>query len=469
MVMEHSSESDLDGLSSTIAAQLAGFIHDLKFEELPPDAIAATKSLVLDQLACQVIGSTVPWVEPAKRLVWMTRGSSAEATVVGCGMKFLAAEASFANATFGQACELDDTAYASAGHMGAATVPVALAVGEANRIDGRSFILAIVCGFEVMYRLMAAIRPFHSSRGFHSQSIAGPFAGAAVASKIMGLSKEQTLHALSIAGSHACGPVEFDQSGGEVKRVHAGLAARSGVHSALLAQFGLTGPPTIIEGKRGFCNIFATQSDPSRIIDDLGNSLNVANVFFKIHAAVGTIHAAISAFAQLIDEHRFAPSQVARVRVGMAETTMLHGASIRYPTDVVSAQFSLAFSLALVACGYPTDLSSYTNPALWCDYEISRLIDRVEPFVELAAIGEKDHMARVQVTLENGQSFENVEEYRKGTPRNPVTWSELAEKARRLTSGALSEGGAEQLISCVNRLENLDCVADLAQLLAGQA
>ncbi len=49
---------------------------------------------------------------------------------------------------------------------GAATVPVALAVGEKQRSTGKDFLAAVVVGCDVMYRLLAAVRPSSGKRGF---------------------------------------------------------------------------------------------------------------------------------------------------------------------------------------------------------------------------------------------------------------------------------------------------------------
>jgi 2-methylcitrate dehydratase PrpD len=98
------------------------------------------------------------------------------------------------------------------------------------------------------------------------------------------------VNAFGIAGSHSAGSLEYDQSGGEVKRLHAGLAARGGIQSAMLAQYGLTGPETIIEGKRGFCHIFAEQSKPELIVKDLGQTFNIRNAWLKMYPAIATIH-----------------------------------------------------------------------------------------------------------------------------------------------------------------------------------
>ena len=197
----------------TIAETLAKYVVGLKYEDLPKQAIESAKALIVDQLACQLIGSTLPWVEPALKLVQMTEGVKPESTVINYGSRFLVADVAFVNATFGQACELDDSAAGSAGHLGVATIPVALAMGERDHIDGHQFLLAIIAGHEVMYRMLKAVTPHNIARGFHSQSIAGPFAGAVTAGKILGIDEAQMVHAFGIAGSHACGPTEYDQSG----------------------------------------------------------------------------------------------------------------------------------------------------------------------------------------------------------------------------------------------------------------
>ena len=92
---------------------------------------------------------------------------------------------------------------------------------------------------------------------------------AATAGKILRLDLEQLTHALAIAGSHAGGTMEYDQSGGEVKRLHNGMACCGGLRSALLAEIGLTGPPTIFEGERGILKVMSGACDIDPIVKDL--------------------------------------------------------------------------------------------------------------------------------------------------------------------------------------------------------
>lgn len=454
--------------SERIAPILARFVADLTYEDLPTEIVSATKTLVMDQLACQLVGSTMPWVKPALDLVQLSAGAKGESTVVNFGSRVLAGDAAFANATFGQSCELDDSAYGSSGHVGTATIPVAMAMGEREHCNGREFIVATVAGYEVMYRLMAAIRPHHNNRGFHSQSIAGPFAGAATAGKLLKLNADEITHALAIAGSHACGPVEYDQSGGEVKRIHAGLGARGGVHSALLAKFGLTGPPTIIEGKRGFIHIFADQSNPSLITADLGRVFNVQNVIFKVYPTVAIIHTAIAAISRLVEEHNIQPGNVAKIRVGLTHFALMHGAGIGAPTDVLGAQFSLAYSMALAVSKRSNDLPNYINPSLWSDPEIVELIEKVEPYAHPEAVGKRDHLAEVTITLHDGRTCAAVEVHPKGTPQNPAEPQQLISKVRSLAGAVLTDSQTNDLISAVEHLDEIGDVADLAKMLAPQ-
>ena len=220
-----------------VTRELAHFAAGLRYEDIPSEVIEKAKDCILDQIGVELIGSTLECNRIAYRYV-AAMGSRAESTIVNYGTKVLALDAAFVNATFGQGCELDDVGFGSGGHLGAATVPVALALCEKAPVSGREVIASVVAGCDVMYRMLFAVRPSANRRGFHSHGIAGPFAAAAAAGRSLNLSGEDMANAFGIAGSHAAGSTEYDLTGGEVKRIHAGLAARAGIQSAMLAQLG---------------------------------------------------------------------------------------------------------------------------------------------------------------------------------------------------------------------------------------
>ena len=309
-------------------------------------------------------------------------GRARESTVVNYGNKVPTLDAAFVNATFGQGCELDDVGFAAGGHLGAATVPVALAVGEKQRSTGKDFLAAVVVGCDVMYRLLAAVRPSSGKRGFHSHGIGAPFGAMAAAARLLRLNDGQMLHAFGIAGMHSSGTMEYDQTGGEVKRVIAGVAARSGIQSAMLAQLGLTGPPTIIEGKRGFLKVFADQIEPEGITRDLGSDFKIMRIWFKLYPCVATVQGVIYTLTKMIEEHRFGADDVEEIRVGISETSLSHGGAIYEPHDTASAQFSLPFSLAIRLLKNDNDLSLYMDPKLWTDPKVLALAKKVKSYAD---------------------------------------------------------------------------------------
>jgi 2-methylcitrate dehydratase PrpD len=271
------------------------------------------------------------------------------------------------------------------------------------------------------------------------------------------------VHAFGIAGSHSAGPLEYDQSGGEVKRIHAGLAARGGIQSAFLAQYGLTGPATIVEGKRGFCHIFADNSNPDLIVKDLGQTFNVRNAWIKMYPAIATTHTAIAAVSDLTHQYDLAPGEIAEIRVGIAEHSLLHGAAIYQPTDVASAQFSLAFSIALAIAKRSNHLNLYMDPALWNDEEILRLARKVKAYAHAEARGAKRTFASVEIALVDGRTLTAIQEYPKGSPKNPATKEDIHRKFRTLAASVLTQEQIESLAATVETIEELDDISTLTR------
>jgi 2-methylcitrate dehydratase PrpD len=453
-------------METAITAKLAAHAAKVRYEDIPPEVIEKAKDCILDQLGVELIGSTLEWNKIAYRYV-NEMGGRGESTIVNYGAKVPALDAAFVNATFGQGCELDDVGFAAGGHLGAATVPVALALCEKQRATGKDFLAAVVVGCDVMYRLLAAVRPSSGKRGFHSHGIGGPFGAMVTASRLLRLNDSQMLHAFGIAGSHASGTMEYDQSGGEVKRFHAGIAARGGIQAAMLAQLGLTGPTTIIEGKRGFLRVFADQIEPEEITKDLGTDFKIMRVWFKIYPCVATVQGVIHTLAKMIEEHRFGADEVDEIRVGISETSLSHGGAIYEPHDVASAQFSLPFSLALRLLKNGNDLSFYMDRKLWKDPDILALAKRVKTYADPKAVKDQNYNTTMEVRLVSGKSYKKFEAYPPGSPFNMVSRGVLRDKFRKLAHTVSPEARIEKLIAVVDRLESFDDASELVPLLVG--
>lgn len=447
-----------------VTRKLAHYASSLRYEEIPREAIEKARDCILDQVGVELIGSTLDWNKIAYHYV-LEMGGRAESTIVNYGTKVPALDAAFVNATFGQGCELDDVGFGAGGHLSAATVPVSLALCEKTRVSGKDLLASVVAGCDVMYRILLAVRPSAGKRGFHSHGIAGPFGAVVVAGRLLQLGGEEMVHAFGIAGSHSAGSMEYDQSGGEVKRIHAGLAARAGIQSAMLAQLGLTGPPTIIEGKRGFCRVFSDHHDMAVITKDLGRDFKIMRVWFKIHPCVATVQGVIDVVAQLMEQHNIQAEQVEEIRVGISETSLTHGGAIYEPHDVASAQFSLPFSVALRLLKKDNDLSLYMDSNLWKDPEVLALVRKVKSYADPQASGEMNYLTTMEIKLIDGRVVKAREEYPRGCPLNPMTRDELRAKFRRLAGVVLSNSRIEEIIEKVDRLEKLHDVSEVIPLL----
>ena len=67
--------------------------------------------------------------------------------------------------------------------------------------------------------------------------------------------------------------------------------------------------------------------------------------------------------------------------------------------------------------------------------------------------------------MEDGRVFESHVEYPKGDPENPATLKEILEKFHSLTEKVMEEEKRSRIIAEVERLEDMDNITGLADLL----
>lgn len=448
----------------SVAPRIAAWIAGLEPAAIPPEVIDRAKGCVLDQLGCQIVGAGWPHTRPVLDHV-TALGGREEATIVGGG-RTTPIYAAYANGSFGHSMEYDDS-HVLCGHPGAVVIPAALAIAERDRRHGRDLLTAIVAGYQSMALGGGAIHKAARSRGWHPMKMQGPFGSAGAVAKLLGLDAGRTTHALAIAGSEASGTMEYDQSGGEVKRVHAGSASRSGAEAALLAAHGLTGPSTIFEGKRGIFPVFADgfDGDPEALWT---RDFHIRDTMFKLSPAVFTIHGAIQAADALRREHGIAAADIARITADVAEITILHGAGIVHPSDMIGAQFSLAFGVSCIFARGRAGLVDFSDPAAWRDPLIHDLSDRIQVRQAEVAPGASELGGRVTVALRDGRVLTHDQPIPRGHHLNPASFDELLAKFRELLAPHVADGDAQRIVDMVAALDRLDDCSELMALV-GQA
>ena len=452
-----------------LTRHLAEFCTRLKYDTLPTEVVDRAKYFFLDYLGVAVRGSLSDSSQPLYRLA-NSLAAAGRGTVLGRPEKVDFPYAALANGTSAHSLELDDTHQAGSIHLGVSVFSAALAVAEQVGASGKDFLTASVVGFEVAARLAMALKPTqHYGRGFHPTATCGTFGAAVSAARLLSLSEAQLLSAFGIAGSQTAGSMEFLAEGAWTKRFHPGWAAFSGIHAALLAKEGFIGPSTILEGRDGFLKAYGVQPDPRQISEELGQTFQILYTAVKPHACCRYTQAPIDAVLNIVQEHDVKPEHVEQVTIGMLETgipVICEPVARKYrPTNVVEAQFSLPFGVAVALLKRRAGLDEFSE-AMLEDAALVALMSKVgyERDPELEKHYPQEWPAWARVSLTNGQEVCAQVRFPKGDPENPLSWDELGVKYADLVSVVWPDARAAWVCEAVRELED---EADLRNLTQG--
>jgi 2-methylcitrate dehydratase PrpD len=437
----------------TVSQDVARRVAEISFDALPEEVVERAKLLVLDQLGVQLRGARLPHVQPVRELAARSEGR-AEATAVDSSVLVSASQAAWVNGTLGHSAEFDD-AHMAAWHTSSAVVPAAMALAERDDRTGAEVLAAVVAGVQVMGVLGTVAGGGMLSAGWHGSKVLGVFGAAAAAGHVLSLDPARLAHAFGIAASESGGTMEYDRSGGEVKRLHAGSASRAGVEAALLAELGLTGPSTIFEGPRGVFAMFGGVAADTRPEPEQWRRWQILDTIFRFYPAIAATHPPLDALARLRAEHDFGADDVVAVNVGLPQWAVGHGAAITRPTDAISAQFSLAFGLGLQLVTGANRPQDYVDPQRWSDPRILAVADRVTPYAMPIPEGDPGLSARVELRLTDGRRLEAYQAGFHGHPVWPATEADIEEKFRANLDGIRSRPVVDALIEAVREIETL--------------
>ncbi|MDP9079324.1 MAG: MmgE/PrpD family protein [Bacteroidota bacterium] len=420
------------------------------------------KQLILDQLGVQLLGSTLEHVKPVKQLV-ESMYAVPESTITLGNTRTGAPMAAYVNGTFGHSCEYDD-AHALAWHTSSAVVPATLALAEREKASGESVIVAVACGVQVMSLLGSVTGGGMVRSGWHGSKVLGVFGAAAAAGKILNLTEDELINAFGIGGSDAGGTMEYDQTGGEVKRLHAGSASRSGVEAALLAKGGFTGPSTIFEGKRGIFPLFGRTDDMQAFHKAWGH-WHIMDTIFRFYPNVATVHSPLDAVRHLREHHNIDWREIQEIKIGLVDFAMGHGAEITRPTDAISAQFSLAFSVGLQFKTGKNAPQDYFKSTYWSDPDILAIGDLIKPWAMPIPEGDPAFSSHVEIIMRDGSRYERYQRGFRGHPLTPATLHDIKDKFQTNVASLVSAATAGAIIAQINDLENISEIARLTDLL----
>jgi 2-methylcitrate dehydratase PrpD len=360
--------------------------------------------------------------------------------------------AALANGAMTHAFELDNLTKPDSGsHPGATVFTAALAIAQERSASGRELLTAFVAGTEAMIRIGHATKHTNEARGFHAPGTTGPFGAATAAGHLMGFDAARMTNALGIAGSCSSGLLEFAHAGNGamVKRLHMGRAAEGGVLAASLAADGFTGPTSVLEGEYGFLRVFCNDWDVSELTHGLGADYFTLDIMLKRYACHITAHNPVEATLELRNQHKFTAADVVAITIAGNER-MAKTNNIPAPGDMMMAQYSIPFSVALSLYRDPIDPRSFDDSAVH-DRAILDLASRTK-MVTTPGQDRRNLAVNVTIKLKDGSEVSRPVASFKGTPERPLARDELREKFLLLTQRL----GRDKMMPLFDRLQAIE-------------
>jgi 2-methylcitrate dehydratase PrpD len=442
---------------------MTAFIADAEWSSLPQAVKEKASLCLIDDLGAVLAGLAAP-VSRIGAEYAAAQMSGQQATVVATGALASASGAAFANGCAANAVDIDDCGIYTWGHPGAALLPAALAVAEAEHRSGAELLTALVVGYEVAFR---AARCFHHHhRVYRACASWGAVACAAAASHLMHLPLAQIRHALGVA-EYFSPYVPMMRGVAEPSMVKHGIGwgAMTGVAAADLASRGFTGVSSIMQD-----DVYAPW------LADIGQAYLLPHgITWKEYSCCAWAHPALLATSEILAEHEFVADDVERVVVTTFEEAWSLGG--RVPRSSEEAQFSVAWPVAaLIADGEvgPEQVVGRIHDAAVRD--LAARVEVVESpeltqLYQLAEAGDPEgkSAAVVAIDLSDGRRLVSRLADHILYPESPWGWEEVVRKFHWVTRGALAPGDADRIVSFVRELPNEVDAGALAALLASVA
>jgi 2-methylcitrate dehydratase PrpD len=317
--------------------------------------------------------------EPVSRIVSemvMEEKGVNQATVISSGHRVSSRGAALANGATGHALDYDDTHFLFVGHPTSSALPTALALGEELNSSIEDILLAYMAGVEVSTRIGHILGYSHYNAGFHQTATSGSFGSTVVASKLLGLSEDQTINALGLVSTRASGiKSQFGTMG---KPFHAGMAASNGIEAAKLSKLGFISRDDGIECEQGFFRTHGWNKEiPPRAIEGLGAEFLFPEIKYKFHACCHGLHSFLEALDELKQVNNFNPETIETIEIE-TNPSWLKVCNIEKPKTGLESKFSYKLTAAMSIFGKDTSsLDTYDDTICFND-QMNEIRDKVK-------------------------------------------------------------------------------------------
>jgi 2-methylcitrate dehydratase len=449
----------------TVAARLARFVVEQSWDDLSKRAREDLKIRVLDALGCALAAIEAPPVR-AIRASLDDFGGRPLCTLIGGG-RTAPDRAALYNGALVRYLDFNDSYFAPGEtcHPSDNLAPV-LATAEYVGASGRELLTALAVAYQVQCRLSdeAPVR----AKGF-DHTTQGSYAAASGVAKALRLGETETANAVAIAGT-ALNALRVTRTGvlSQWKGLAYPFTAFGAVEAAFLAARGITGPPEVFEGNKGFMESIAGTFE----IDWEGEDLErVSRTFLKRYNAEIHSQSALEALLELREAHMVDPAAVQRIELETFQVAydIIGGGEEGGKKEIRTkeqADHSLPYLLAVALIDGQV-LPEQFGPERIVAPEVQALLRRVEvrPAADLTARFPTEHACRLRLHLAGGAILAAQKSDYEGFITRPMGWERAREKFDRLVAGRVEPRLAAELAETVRGLDEVE-TRDLTTLLA---
>ncbi len=447
-----------------IVDDLAAFVEEASYEDLSEEAAQQLKVRVLDSLGC-AIGALAGEPIRALRTHLADFGGTEQATLIGGGAT-APDRAALYNSALVRYLDYNDS-YLAEGETGhpSDNLGSVMAATEYTDGSGEDLLTALAVAYQVQCRLSdeAPVR----AKGF-DHTVQGQYAAAAGAAKALGLDPEEIANAIAISGT-AHNALRVTRTG-EISHWK-GLAypetGFTATHSAFLAMRGITGPPEVFEGNKGFMHSIAGEFALDWSAEDLER---VTDTIIKKYNAEIHSQATLEGALELKREHGIDPSAIDKIEVDTFDVAFhIIGGGEEGDKTIVRRKEEADHSLH-----YMTAVALLDDHVLPAQYAPDRIeADDVQSLLQKVQVEENpdysdrfpEHMVCDVRIHADGEIYEAHKEDYEGFHTRPMSWDTVSEKFVRLAEPYTDAALRDDIIGAVQDLETLP-VADLVGLLA---
>ena len=433
-----------------IATELAKFVVETRYSEIPKEVVDFTKGLLLKTVAGTLAGSATPSGRKMSNIA-KARNLREDVGVIGCGFKTSLWEAILLNAFLAHASELEDDSFVGGVSWDITVIPLLLPLAEHLRISGKNLIEALVVGLEVHTRTCSF--PTNHLGIVVFPGAVGP---AAAGAKALGLGVEETTSALGLAMSASA--ISLLNLGTDAHFLESAFQSLQGIVAAEMAKEGMSGNPDIGAYLTNFLG--KEKVNPEKMVVDLGKEWQFRNIGIKKYPCCFFTHRQIDLVLELKKEHSLSFEEMEKIEVHASPAD--EWCNRPEPQSLGDLQFSFQHLLGAAMLDGDVNFNNVDVDVL-LDPRYKEARSKVEVMIH----SDRSPVlvqapAEVVIKMKDGKRFSGQRMHTIGSAQEPLTLEQYIQLYYKFTSGILPN---EQIDKSVEAILNLEKLSDLMELM----